>query len=490
MADILTVATDRGEASRLARWRPPFRLIASLARSPARQFHLVSLMVLLGGMLGVGWWLGRQIEGRVMYNTVYFNTLYIESFVSPLLQGLDERRSLASDDLRMIDSVLSQTPLGRHLAAFVIWGQDGRILYSSDPTQVGVRAVPHADLRRALAGSVSWEVVGSHDEPHIPRQDKSVRLLAMYTPVRRVDSSAVIAVAEFYQPFDPIRHDIAMSQWRTWLVIGGATLLMYLLLVGFVQRASNTIVRQETALSDQVAQLTALLHQNGELRDHMQQAAHRAATSNERVLRRISADVHDGPLQVLGAAVLHCDRVCADYEAHPELPGAPHLAIMQRSISQAMHELRAICSDLGLPQINPTSPGALIEHVVKNHELHTGTRVQMTLRDLPDDLIPSVKVSLYRILQEGLSNAAHHGRGVGQRVSVIGAEKRLLVEVADSGPGFDLGAAIDGREHLGLAGMRDRVESLGGQFALHSAPGQGTRLLITLPLTDSSADDW
>jgi signal transduction histidine kinase len=130
----------------------------------------------------------------------------------------------------------------------------------------------------------------------------------------------------------------------------------------------------------------------------------------------------------------------------------------------------------------------LVEYVVKNHELRTGTEVQTTLHDLPDDLILSIKISLYRILQEGLSNAARHGHGVGQRVCVIGKESHLQVEIADSGPGFDIDSALDGREHLGLVGMRDRVESLGGQFTISSAPGQGTRINITLPLSDSRAE--
>jgi len=77
------------------------------------------------------------------------------------------------------------------------------------------------------------------------------------------------------------------------------TLLMYLLLAGFIGRASDTIGRQELALRDQVARLTELLAQNVELHERVRRAATRTTALNERFLRRISADLHDGSAQEL-----------------------------------------------------------------------------------------------------------------------------------------------------------------------------------------------
>jgi signal transduction histidine kinase len=457
---------------------------------PARQFQVASFFVLMLGMGGTGWWLSRQIEDRVMWNTVTINTLYIESFVTPLLQDLDNVSTMTQPDIQSVNNILHHTSLGKQLAAFIIWGQNGHILYSSDPTQIGKTYVPHEDLRAALGGQVAWELVGATDEDHIPKQRMSQRLLAMYTPVRLGETNQVIAVAEFYQAFDPLELDIAATQRQTWLAIGGATLLMYLLLYGFVQQASDTIIRQESALSTQVVQLTTLLRQNDELHNRMQQATHRAATMNERLLRRISADLHDGPLQDLGAAILHFDRVSADYEQYPERAGSRHAAIVQRSLSQVIQEIRAICSGLGMPQLSASDTGSVIAHVVKSHEQRTGTKVQLEIQDLPEDSIPSIKVTLYRILQESLSNAARHGQGLGQRVVVSGSEEEITIQVSDCGPGFDTSQFYDTGDHLGLAGMRDRVESLGGRFEIRSALGKGTLLRVSLPLSSITDSDW
>jgi signal transduction histidine kinase len=100
----------------------------------------------------------------------------------------------------------------------------------------------------------------------------------------------------------------------------------------------------------------------------------------------------------------------------------------------------------------------------------------------PARLPASVETSLYRIVQEALGNASRHAAGAGVMVTVTGNDDHLLVEVADTGPGFDPAAAEGSETHLGLVGMRERAESLGGQFRIESAPGHGTRARATLPL--------
>jgi signal transduction histidine kinase len=89
---------------------------------------------------------------------------------------------------------------------------------------------------------------------------------------------------------------------------------------------------------------------------------------------------------------------------------------------------------------------------------------------------------LYRIVQEALNNAWRHAEGAVPTVTVTGSEDQLVIEIADPGPGFDP-AMIQGSEtHLGLISMRERAESLGGQFHIDSAPGRGTRAIATLPI--------
>jgi signal transduction histidine kinase len=96
---------------------------------------------------------------------------------------------------------------------------------------------------------------------------------------------------------------------------------------------------------------------------------------------------------------------------------------------------------------------------------------------------------LYRILSEALSNAARHGGSEGVEVRVTDSgDGYLAVEVSDKGPGFDIRRkARPG--HLGLAGMRERAELLGGRFELESHPGAGTRVRVFLPLAELADDE-
>jgi len=93
-----------------------------------------------------------------------------------------------------------------------------------------------------------------------------------------------------------------------------------------------------------------------------------------------------------------------------------------------------------------------------------------------------VKIATYRILSEALSNATRHGAGVGIEVRATETDGDLMVEVKDAGVGFDP-AQQPSEGHLGLAGMRERTELLGGRFELASGPGIGTSIRAFLPLT-------
>jgi signal transduction histidine kinase len=96
-----------------------------------------------------------------------------------------------------------------------------------------------------------------------------------------------------------------------------------------------------------------------------------------------------------------------------------------------------------------------------------------------------VKITLFRALEEALSNATRHGLGHGVVARIEQEAGGLRLTVSDRGPGFcPTAERPDG--HLGLANMRERAELLGGTFQVRSAPGQGTTVVLWLPLAGSS----
>lgn len=457
-----------------------------LRLSPARQFLAASLLVILAGMAGVGWWLSTEIERRVLNYSSNTASIYLRSLVSPLLQNMDGLHALAPAEADTLTFLLRDTPISEQVVAFVLWGPHGEILYSSEPEQIGQVFTPDEDLARAWQGETTWEFAANGEESHQPAQSRSQALLTSYTPVRDPVSGLIIGVAEFYQDGDALRAGIAEAQRTTWLVISLAGGLMYLSLAGFVGRISNTIVRQQGALSSQVVQLQTLLSQVETLHGRVRRATSRAVALNERVLRRLSAELHDGPAQYLGASLLHLDRVASFYEGDPaHADTIEHLDSAQISLGQALEELRAMASGMGMPQLAALGLAETARRAVGTHERRTHTEVEVQLEPLPVGASLAAKITLYRIIQEALTNAFRHAGGAGQRVRVWADSAMIMAEISDAGPGFSAASSDEG--HLGLVGMRERAESLGGSFAIYSEPGRGTTVRAAIPIV--GADD-
>jgi signal transduction histidine kinase len=240
-------------------------------------------------------------------------------------------------------------------------------------------------------------------------------------------------------------------------------------------------------LRDKVRQLTDLLGENRRLGERVRRAASGTTARNERFLRRISAELHDGPAQALGLGLLRLDSVMAHTETctcdKRTLPKASaDLEIIQGSLREALDEIRVLSSGLTLPELDDLTLPETLSRVARLHEKRTATPVDLDLDGVPEDADLPIKITLFRVVQEALSNAYRHAGGVGQRVRLTSASDRLSAEISDRGPGFEWSPQVSWNGHLGLEGMRERVESLGGTFRIESGPDIGTRVHAELPL--------
>jgi signal transduction histidine kinase len=160
------------------------------------------------------------------------------------------------------------------------------------------------------------------------------------------------------------------------------------------------------------------------------------------------------------------------------------LEAIRASLEDALYEIRSICRGLILPHIESSEVAELIRHAAHAHEQRTGTSVRLDLASEPTPISASAKICLYRFVQEALTNAYRHAGGAGQAIRTALETGRILVEVSDSGPGFDPERVR--RDALGLAGLRQRVKSLGGSFAVETS-GRGTTLRVVLDLKEALA---
>ncbi len=453
----------------------------------ARQFLLVSFLILLTGMVVIGFWVGRQIETGVINRTAGVTALYVDSFIAPHVQSLANGDSLGKEHLKALSSLLRDTPLGRRIVAFKIWGRNGRVIYSSNPPLIGRQFPVGANLAGAFAGDVRAKI-STLDEPEneYERQRWS-RLIETYAPIREAPMGSVIAVAELYQTTGELQNEIHAAQWRSWLVVFIATLAMYLLLAGLVGRASRTITAQQSELRGKVSQLQVLLKQNQELHRRVSRAAGRSTALNERYLRRISADMHDGLGQDVSLALLRLEAAAANGLPSGQDGGGAQFVnknfeTVQSALQSAMAEIRAISAGLRLPELKNLTLAATAQLAVHNYQRKTERAVTLELQGLPESAPLAVKITLYRLLQESLTNGFRHAAATEQRVEIAHIDGQLDIQVADDGQGFDPGA-VSGDEHLGLAAMRERVEILGGTFFVDSETGRGTTVRARFPMT-------
>lgn len=460
--------------------------------SLAQQYMLASLVVLLCCMAGVGWWISREIEAGVVHESATTTALYMNSFVAPVVQELSVQPDLEQDSIATLNSLIHDTPLGRNVVSFKIWSRGGRVVYAADPDLIG-QVFPMGEMADlAWQGTVSSEVSDLEDEEHTGDRKFGAHLLETYSPIHRKDSEEIIAVAEFYQTVDTLDAQLAKARLSGWLVIGLATLTAYLLLAGIVRRGSDTIARQQRELRGKVKQLTSLLAQNRRLNERLRRAASGTTARNENYLRRISAELHDGPAQALGLALLRLDAVMAhtdgcDCDKLSLSQANADLEIIQRSLRDAMDEIRELSTGLILPELGRLDLRETITRVVRSHEQRTGTKVETTLGPIPKNAGLSTKITVYRVLQEALHNAFRHANGIGQHVDIAERNGQLHVLVSDRGTGFEASHHHPQDGHLGIEGMRQRVESMGGSFAIESTPGEGTRVRAELPLEMAEA---
>ena len=455
----------------------------------AQRFMLASLIILIAGMAGIGIWVGDQIKNGVIHRTGATTALYVDSFVAPLLQELGSTDTLSQEHHEQLSKVLQDTPMGQQIVTLKVWNPTGKVVYSTDDT-MGQTFPIGEGLATAIWGQVSSEISQLTAEENAAQRAIRSELLEIYSPVRLSGTNEVIAVAEFYQTVDALNQEIAAAQRRSWFVVGVVTLVIYLLLAGFVQRSSDTIERQQATLNDQISRLTELLGQNQELHQRVRRAAGSVATLNERFLRRIGSELHDGPSQDLGLVLLKLDALIGRSEQSQATSGfVEELKGIQSPLENAQKEIRAISSGLSLPQLAELSLPETVIRAVRAHERRTGSRVKLDVAPLPEQAALPVKITVYRVLQESLNNAYRHAGGASQQIRASMDGDLLSLEISDEGPGFVSQPAAAFNGHLGLAGMRERVESLGGTFSVKSEIGKGTKVTARLALRAEEGND-
>ena len=230
------------------------------------------------------------------------------------------------------------------------------------------------------------------------------------------------------------------------------------------------------------------------MRENLERAMAQILEKDERMLGRIGLDIHDGPTQQLSVALLEVQLLEADLaDAEAEGKPAPEslrpsLGRIYETVGGALHEMRELIGHLRPAQFEDRRLKDILQDAVTGFESRSDCLVTTEWEgDFPVNGVSATqRITLYRILQESLTNAHRHGRATLVTVLVRDEEAGTTLVVTDDGAGFDPEAVQRRRpgvplQRFGLHGMRDRAQMLGGTFEITSAPARGATVRVFLP---------
>lgn len=224
------------------------------------------------------------------------------------------------------------------------------------------------------------------------------------------------------------------------------------------------------AVAEQSASLVAAA------RRALAESSLRAIEAQERERARISRELHDQIGQSLSALALRL-RLLMQGHAIPE--NDPQARALGSILDDVLEQTRSLSLQLRPPQLDDFGLPSALRSLLQRLFADTGIHYDMEIeggREIPAD---RVSVGAYRIIQECLTNVLRHAEAASLRVELQADTQGLNLSVVDDGKGFD--ADQVSAERLGLRGMRERAEALGGELGLQSRPGLGTRVTARLP---------
>jgi signal transduction histidine kinase len=246
---------------------------------------------------------------------------------------------------------------------------------------------------------------------------------------------------------------------------------------------SDPFTPAEQVLLEDMARQVGISAHAVQLTADLQQSRERLVTTREEERRRLRRDLHDGLGPALAAMSFKLDAT-TNLIGHDPDHGRALVADLKAQVQTLLDDIRRIAYDLRPPALDELGlVGALREHIASSQAqgLHIALDAPETLPPLP----AAVEVAAYRIALEAINNVNRHAHARHCSVRLALCDD-LCLEISDDGRGIPAHV----RAGVGMASMRERAEELGGKCVLEKQPGQGTRVLVRLPLmTEALAEE-
>jgi PAS domain S-box-containing protein len=238
-------------------------------------------------------------------------------------------------------------------------------------------------------------------------------------------------------------------------------------------RRAREFSQEEIQLAMSVADQAALAIENARLRGQAEQAAAYAERS------RLARDLHDSVTQSLYSITLYSEAVARMLASGAGQEAVEHLRELRATAQEALREMRLLIFQLSPAALDKGSLAGALQVRLDAVEARGGMNADLQVHG-EERLAPAVRQELYQIAQEALNNALKHAHAQAVRVLLDFREGETRLEVSDDGGGFEPERADRGGG-LGLRGMRERAQTIGGTLRVESCPGKGTKVSIIVP---------
>ena len=255
---------------------------------------------------------------------------------------------------------------------------------------------------------------------------------------------------------------------------------------------------RDVALARAIADQLSVAIDNATLYDEVQQSGklrgellHRVVSAQEAERQRIARELHDGTGQTLTALGLGLAAAADRLDSDPAAVRR-QLVDMKQMNAQVLQEVHNVIADLRPSILDNLGLVPALRGHARAFEERTGIQTQLLVQGKATRLRPEVETTVFRIVQESLTNVVRHAAAHSVLVQVVFGNDGLELSVHDDGQGFDVGRALageDGRAAWGLLGIHERAALVGGTAELLSAPGQGTTVHISVPQPFKEGDN-
>lgn len=251
--------------------------------------------------------------------------------------------------------------------------------------------------------------------------------------------------------------------------------------------AQRQVVEKTLLKSEQ--QSRQLLEQSRLLQGQLKRLSHRVLSAQEEERKRISRELHDVIAQMLTG--INVQLAILKTEAVDNTKGITRkISRTQRLVEKSVDSVHRFARELRPAVLDDLGLIPALHSLMKSFSKKTGVHVSLTTFAALETLSSVKRTVLYRVVQESLTNITRHAQASRVEVSILKEGKAVCMQINDDGIAFDVEQVWQDRksQHLGLLGMRERVEMVGGKFRIESRPGQGTSIHAQIPFVNGVKD--